>query len=169
MSSQCADCIHRKYLTYSFSDQRRTETQPIKIVSTPNAKSQPAKPSASSFEDVQVDDSDDNHTSPPNRKQKSAKSVAYSSHVPKQHNFDQQMLLESMLDDGENDHLDSHSSRKNLSRLAQQNQANEDSNGGFVLLDANEQLTVSEPCRRRPFDIVSPFFRSTRNLNFYVA
>jgi hypothetical protein len=46
------------------------------------------------------------------------------------------MLLESMLDDGDND-------QQNSNHLAQQNQSITDSNREFLLLDANENLTVS--------------------------
>ncbi len=135
------------YIYCLFSDQHRTETQPIKIVSSSNVNNKDVKPSASSFEDVQVDDSDENYTSPSDRKEHSMKSISdqnnKSNHVPKRHNFNEQMLLESMLDDSENDQRDSHLSIKNNNRLQQQNQSNIDSNRGFLLLDANEHLTVS--------------------------
>ncbi len=52
------------------------------------------------------------------------------------------MLIESMLDDGDNDQRDSHNTIKTNNRLSQQNQSNIDSNKGFLLLDANEHLSV---------------------------
>ena len=87
-------------------DQR---SKPIKINSPRNVKT---KPSVSSFEDVQVDD----HEESPQKKSHH--------HAPKRHNFNQQMLLESMLDDGE------------------QVNTNLQSDQGFLLIDNNERLTV---------------------------
>jgi hypothetical protein len=95
----------------SNSDQ---QTKPIKIV--PTTKVNP-KPSASSFEDIQVDDTDESRNKP-----------------PKRHNFNAQMLLESMLDDGDHSQTISH---------VQNRLQNVESDKGFLLLDNNEHLTVS--------------------------
>ncbi|CAF1075055.1 unnamed protein product [Adineta steineri] len=129
------------FINKTNNNQQQIETQPIKIVSSSNVNTNNIKPSASSFEDVRVDDSDENCTTPPSRKEHSKKSTTRqnntkSNHVPKRHNFNQQMLLESMLDDGENDQSD-----KINNRLLQQNHT--DSNRGFLLLDANEHLTIN--------------------------
>ncbi|UJR09856.1 hypothetical protein I4U23_014078 [Adineta vaga] len=124
----------QKLTTKANNEQYRTETQPIKIIPSSNVNTKTMKPSATSFEDVQVDDSDDNHTSPPNRKQ-------YSNQTPKRHNFNQEMLLESMLDEEKNDQPDNHLSSKTTNRLSHQSAS--DANRGFLLLDANEHLTVN--------------------------
>lgn len=69
------------------------------------------------------------------------------------------MLLESMIDDGEDDRTDSHSSRKNLNRLPQPHSSQADLNEKLLLLNANEQLTVSPTCGANPLQLVSPFGR----------
>ena len=146
---------------FYYSDQHRTETKPIKISSSSNGNNTPSngrpattiKQSASSFEDVKVDDSDDSFNSSPIKKQHSTKSKLPNSsisrqnnnanYIPKQHNFDGQMLLESMLDNEDEDQIDSNRAIKNTNRLSQKSQSNNGSNGVFLLLDANEHLTVS--------------------------
>jgi hypothetical protein len=142
------------------SDQHRTGTKPIKINSSSNGNNNHStertntipKQSGSSFEDVKVDDSDDNYNSPPMNKQHLTKpkisnsSVSRHSNnanqIPKQHNFDGQMLLESMLDNVDNDQVDNNRATKNTNRLSHKSQSNNASNGVFLLLDANEHLTV---------------------------
>ncbi len=114
-----------------FSDQ---QTKPIQIISSSNVNTKNLKPSASSFEDVHVDDSDENFISPTNEKAVHRQQNK-SNLTPKRHNFNEQMLLESMLDDGDQDQM-----MKNKNRISQQNI---DSNKGFLLLDNNEHLTVS--------------------------
>ena len=102
-------------LSLSRSDQR---SKPISINSPrSNVKS---KPSVSSFEDVQVDDHDES----PQKKSHH--------HAPKRHNFNEQMLLESMLDDG-SEHHRSEQVNSNLSPPERE----------FLLLDNTERLTVS--------------------------
>lgn len=81
------------------------------------------KPSASSFEDVHVDDHDES----PQKK-------SHHHHTPKRHNFNQEMLLESMLDDGNDHHHHQESQEVNTNLPVEQ---------GFLLLDKNERLTVS--------------------------
>ena len=108
----------------SSSDQYRTETKPIKINSSSNdpkrnninGRASTPKQFGSSFEDVKVDDSDENPNSPPTRKEQSVKSKALNStasqhsnnsnYVPKQHNLDQQMRLESMIEHEDEDQTD---------------------------------------------------------------
>jgi hypothetical protein len=112
------------------------------------------KQSEFSFEDVRVDDSDENYNSPPIRKDYSTQSKTFNStvshhhnnsnHIPKQHNFNQQMLLESMLDNEDEDHIDNNHAIKKPTRSSQKFQSNNDSNDVFLLLDANEHLTVTE-------------------------
>ena len=114
------------FVFFLFSDQ---QTKPITIVPPSNVNTKNPKPSASSFEDVQVDDNDENYQQSINRDNNK------SNQIPKRHNFNEQMLLESMLDDGDHDRT-----TKNTNRLPQQNI---DSNKGFLLLDNNEHLTVS--------------------------
>ncbi|CAF0874456.1 unnamed protein product [Adineta ricciae] len=121
----------QKPTTKKTHEQPRTSTQPIKIIPSSNVNNKPIKPSASSFEDVQVDDTDETLISPPNRKQ-------HANHIPKRHNFNQEMLLESMIDDRENDQVDTH----HLPSKSVQ-QSNSESTRGFLLLDANEHLTVN--------------------------
>jgi hypothetical protein len=148
---------------FYYSDQHRTETKPIKIGSSSNGNNTPSngrpvttttKQSGSSFEDVKVDDSDDSFNSSPIKKQQSNKSKLpnssiarhnnNASYIPKQHNFDGQMLLESMLDNVDEDQRDNNRAIKNNNRLSHKSQSNNGSNGVFLLLDANEHLTVSK-------------------------
>lgn len=89
------------------------QTKPIKI------QSSSSKPSPSSFEDVHIDEQQ-----PTNKR---------SHQTPKRHNFNQQMLLESMLDDGTQD-----------SPFSNSQQVHSDLDKGFLLLDNNERLTVNE-------------------------
>lgn len=144
------------------SDQQRAETKPIKINSSSNGNNNmlieritTPKQSGSSFEDVKVDDSDESYNSPPIRKEhsiqlKTSNSTAShynnknSNHIPKQHNFNQQMLIESMRDDGdqEEDQLDNNRASRTSNRLSQKLQSNNDSNDVLLLLDAHEHLTV---------------------------
>lgn len=64
-----------------------------------------------------------------------------SSHqMPKQHNFDVQMLLDSMIDDGG---TDQNHPLKPLSRSTKKISSADESSPVFLLLDANERLTVS--------------------------
>jgi hypothetical protein len=63
--------------------------------------------------------------------------------MPKQHNFDEQMLRESMLDHRDEDQTDNKHAPKNNNRLSHKNHSTTDSNGVLLLLDANEHLTVS--------------------------
>ena len=130
-----------------FSDQRRMESKPIKIAPSHNEKGKtrtPApKPFSSSFETVQVDDSDDLLDSPSPRNDYSkprSRSTSNRNQMPQQLNFDQNMLLASMLDEGneENDAPNNfhHRSSSKYATVP-------DSNGVFLLLDANEHLTVS--------------------------
>ena len=111
------------------SEERRTETKPIDIVPPSNESPASPKPSAHSFEDVHVDDSQQptasSHTAP-------------SSCAPERLTCNEQMLLESMLD--ENDATDSSSPKKRSSFQ---------SDRGFLLIDANECLTVSRLSLRR--------------------
>jgi zinc finger FYVE domain-containing protein 1 len=111
---------------------REGQTKPIKIISSSNINT---KPSPSSFEDIQVDDSDE---SPSNKKSINHIQNIKTNHTPKRHNFNEQMLLESMLDDGDHDQI-----MKTTNRLPQQTQSNINSNKGFLLLDNNEHLTIN--------------------------
>ena len=106
------------------------------------------KQSGSSFEDVKVNDSDESLDSPPIRKEYFAQSKTSNSTVsrqsnpiPKQHNFNQQLLSDSMIDD--EDQIDNNRAIKKTNRLSQKFQSNNESNDVFLLLNANEQLTVS--------------------------
>ena len=54
------------------------------------------------------------------------------------------MLLESMFDNDENDQHDEHSTIKKNNNLSRQNQPNTMFNREFLLIDANEHLTVSK-------------------------
>ncbi|CAF4755670.1 unnamed protein product, partial [Rotaria sp. Silwood1] len=129
-------------------DQRRNVTKPIQI-NSPNSKERPKNsiPSSSSFEDVKVDDSDENYNSPPIRKEYGTKSkISNSNPIPKQHNLDEQMLLESMLDNDSDDQRNNHHAMRNNTnnnRLPHKSPINTDSNGVFLLLNAQEHLTVN--------------------------
>ncbi|CAF3717882.1 unnamed protein product [Adineta steineri] len=142
------------------NEQYRTETKPIKINSVSNGNHKKAhvrnstpKQSGSSFEDVKVDSSDDNTYSPPIRKEQSTKtknSHSSTNHhnnnlnqVPTQHSLNQQMLLDSMIDNDDEDQIDNKRTTKKTHRQSQKLQSNADSNGVFLLLDANEHLTVN--------------------------
>ncbi|CAF3583935.1 unnamed protein product, partial [Rotaria sp. Silwood2] len=125
-------------------DQDETKTKPIKIITSFNVNNENTEPSAYSFEDVQVDD---NNQSSLNQKQNSIELITHqmnkSNSIPKQHNFNQQMLLESMIDANENDQQDNHHTVKTDNSLSQQDQSNNDPQKEFLLFDANENLTVS--------------------------
>ncbi|CAF0821645.1 unnamed protein product [Adineta steineri] len=142
------------------NEQYRTETKPIKINSVSNGNHKKAhvrnstpKQSGSSFEDVKVDSSDDNTYSPPIRKEQSTKTkISHSTtnhhnnnlnQVPTQHSLNQQMLLDSMIDNDDEDQIDNKRTTKKTHRQSQKLQPNADSNGVFLLLDANEHLTVN--------------------------
>jgi hypothetical protein len=141
------------------SDKLRTETKPIKINSSSNGNNMlkerlvTPKQSGSSFEDIKVDDSDENYNSSPMRKEYSTQSkisnstVSHhnnnSNYIPKQHNFNQQMLIESMLDNVDEDQTNNNRATKKTNRLSQKLQSNNDSNNVFLLLDAHEHLTVN--------------------------
>ncbi|CAF1114250.1 unnamed protein product, partial [Rotaria sordida] len=124
------------------NDQHKIETKPIKIPASSNVNNDNTEPSAYSFEDIQIDNNDENNISLLNRKEHSIQSVTYqmnkSNSMPKQHNFNQQMLLESMIDDNENDHT-----IKSDNCLSQQNQSDSDSQKEFLLFDTNEHLTIN--------------------------
>ena len=62
-------------------------------------------------------------------------------YIPQQHNLDQQMLLDSMVDYGDEDQTDNHHTTKNSHRPTQLHTKTA-SQGVFLLLDANERLTV---------------------------
>ncbi|CAF1118512.1 unnamed protein product [Rotaria magnacalcarata] len=136
-------------------DQHLNATKPIKINSSSNVKQRNQIPiqSPCSFEDIQVDDSDENYNSPPKRKENSIKSktsnstsspyTSNSNHIPKQHNLNEQMLLESMLDNEADDRNNNHQTNRNHNRLSHKSSANTDSNGVFLLLNASEHLTVN--------------------------
>ncbi|CAF4841453.1 unnamed protein product, partial [Rotaria sp. Silwood2] len=123
-------------------DQDETKTKPIKIITSFNVNNENTEPSAYSFEDVQVDD---NNQSSLNQKQNSIELITHqmnkSNSIPKQHNFNQQMLLESMIDANENDQQDNHHTVKTDNSLSQQDQSNNDPQKEFLLFDANENLT----------------------------
>ena len=106
--------------------QSEQQTKPIKIVSSSS------KPSASSFEDIQVDE---HYISSTKKK---------SHQTPKRHNFNEQMLLESMLDDGTNTHIFNPDLRISQSHAHK----------GFLLLDNNEHLTVSSSDKIRVIKII---------------
>lgn len=138
----------------SFSDQRRMESKPIKIASSYNeknvhnkTKTPVQKQSASSFETVLVDDNNDLFSSPSPRNdytKNKTRSPPNRNQVPKQHNFDQNLLLESMIDEGnEENNAPNDFNHRSSSKYA----TVPDSNGVFLLLDANEHLTVSH-CSR---------------------
>jgi hypothetical protein len=109
------------------------------------------KQSGSSFEDVKVNDSDESLDSPPIRKEyftqsKTSNSTVsrQSNPIPKQHNFNQQLLLDSMIDnEDDEDQIDNNRAIKKTNRLSQKFPSNNESNDVFLLLNANEQLTVS--------------------------
>ena len=111
------------------SEERRTETKPIDIVPPLNERLAAPKPSAHSFEDVHADDSEQPSASSP---------AAPSSCAPERLTCNEQMLLESMLD--ETDAADLSSVKKRSSF---------ESDRGFLLIDANECLTVSRLVLRR--------------------
>ncbi|CAF3018527.1 unnamed protein product, partial [Rotaria sp. Silwood2] len=125
-------------------DQDETKTKPIKILTSSNVNNENTEPSAYSFEDVQVDD---NNQSSLNQKQNSIELITHQMNkpnsIPKQHNFNQQMLLESMIDANENDQQDNHHTVKTDNTLSQQDQSNNDSQKEFLLFDANENLTIN--------------------------
>ncbi|CAF2386562.1 unnamed protein product [Rotaria sp. Silwood2] len=132
------------------SDQHRNATKPIQINSSPNSKERTKNPipspSPSSFEDIKVDDSDETYSSPPIRKEYGMKSkISNSNPIPKQHNFDEQMLLESMLDNDSDDQKNNHHVNRtnNNNRNSHKPSTNTDSNGVFLLLNAQEHLTVN--------------------------
>jgi hypothetical protein len=54
------------------------------------------------------------------------------------------MLLESMIDNVDEDHTDNNRSINKNHRLSHKSQSDTDSNGVFLLLDANEHLTVTQ-------------------------
>jgi hypothetical protein len=139
------------------SSQRRTESKPVRIVSPlhentnyEKARTPAARHSESSFEEVRVDGSDESFDYPPtpirNSKKKSnvheptmSSSKNYSNQMPKQDTFDGQMLLDSMMDDGSSDQT--HPLRP-VPRSIKTTSSTDDSNPVFLLLDANERLTV---------------------------
>jgi len=141
-----------------FRDQYRIETKPIAINSSSNGNNSNTKSPirspqqfGSSFEDVRINDIDQNYNSPPVRKEHSTKSKISNSHhnnksyhLPKQHNLDQQMLLESMIDNLDEDQTDNNRTINKNHRLSHKSQSDTDSNGVFLLLDANEHLTVTQ-------------------------
>lgn len=106
-----------------FSDDDEQKTKPIKIAKSSNVnKNEKSEPtSSSSFENVQVDENNSPTSNTKPNKQNS---------LPEQHNFNQQMLLESMIEDNEND-------QRNIN-LPQNAQLRKE----FLLIDANEHLTV---------------------------
>lgn len=111
----------------------------------------PAVQSPCSFEDIQVDDSDENFQSFPPKKEPLIKSNCSTSPytnnrnlIPKQHNLDEQMLLESMLETEDNEHNNNHQTNRNHNRLSHKSSVNAESDGVFLLLNANEHLTVSD-------------------------
>jgi hypothetical protein len=148
-------------ISFYYSNQQRPETKPIKINSTSNGNNMlkerisTPKQLGFSFEDVKVDDSDEIYNSPPRRKEYSTQLKTSNStisdhnnnnssnHIPKQHSFNQQMLLESLLDNDDEDQIDNNRAIKKTNRLSQKFQSNNDSNDAFLLLDAHEHLTVS--------------------------
>ncbi|CAF1611172.1 unnamed protein product [Rotaria sp. Silwood1] len=110
------------------------ETKSIKIIPSFNINNENIEPSAYSFEDVQVNNNnDENNLSLLKQKEDSIELLIHqrdrSNSIPKQDNFNQQMLLESMIDDNEN---------------IQQNQFNINSSKEFLLFDANEHLTIDD-------------------------
>lgn len=137
------------YICFLNSDQQRNETKPIKINSSPNTNSQerivPPKASLSSFEDVIVDNTDeDTHSSSTKKENKTKSKLSNSSfsrhdknsnYTPQQHNFDEQMLLDSMIDETVEDEKANHQTNHRRS-----NHSN--SNDVFLLLNAKENLTV---------------------------
>ncbi len=54
------------------------------------------------------------------------------------------MLLESMIDNLDEDHTDNNRTINKNHRLSHKSQSDADSNGVFLLLDANEHLTVTQ-------------------------
>ena len=134
--------IDRIEYSLFFREPSRMDTPPIKISSSYNGSTSqpqgrthiPKQSGSSSFEDVKVDDSDDACNSPPQRN---------GNHVPTQHNLNQQMLLESMIDDSvDEDRTDRRRPTKHTQRPPLKHQP--ESRGVFLLLDANEHLTVSD-------------------------
>jgi len=142
------------------SDKLRNETKPIKINSSSNGHNNmlkeritTPKQSGSSFEDVKVDDSDEIYHSLPMKKENPTQSKTSNSavshhnknsnYIPEQHNFNQQMLLESMLDNEHEDQTDNNYANRKPNRLSQKLQSNNDSNDVFLLLDGHEHLTVN--------------------------
>jgi hypothetical protein len=95
------------------------------------------RPSPSSFEDVRVNDSDESLDSPPIQHEYSTVSRHKNNadRNPQQHNFNQEMLFDSMIDD---DQIDNNRAMKKTNRLSQKSESND----VFLLLDADEHLTV---------------------------
>ncbi|CAF4303403.1 unnamed protein product, partial [Adineta steineri] len=90
------------------------------------------------------------HPSEKNSRQKTKISHSSTNHhnnnlnqVPTQHSLNQQMLLDSMIDNDDEDQIDNKRTTKKNHRQSQKLQPNADSNGVFLLLDANEHLTVN--------------------------
>ena len=168
---------------FLISDHQRNESKPIRIHSAANGNnnskegSANSKQSLSSFEDVKVDDSDENYNSPPVRKEHMLKSKfsnsinssqnKNSSYIPRQHNLDEQMLLDSMIDNDIDDHGTNRQTIQNNNRLPHKSSSASDSNGVFLLLDANEHLTVSEHMisKREKKTSIDKIFRLIMNLN----
>ena len=164
--SRCSSMMMKGRISLC-SDQRRPESKPIRIVSplhenTNYVKERPqtARHSESSFEEVRVDGSDDSFNSSPVPSQNSKKKTAVpestasasrtsSNHHPKQHNFDGQMLLDSMMDDSSSTTTERKRPLKPEPRPTTKNSSSADSNGVFLLLDADERLTVRRIGNRR--------------------
>jgi hypothetical protein len=75
--------------------------------------------------------------------------------MPKQHNLDQKMLLESMMDDEDNDQNDSVNQNHRLSRKTG---SMPDRHGPLLILDGEEHLAVSYIGRKT---VQTRFVRST--------
>jgi hypothetical protein len=135
------------------------ETKPIKISSSSNRnnnmiKERPEilKQSPSSFVDVRVNDSDDSLDSPPIQYEYSPQSKTSNStvshhknnvhHIPEQDNINQEMLLDSMIEDAHDDQIDNNRAMRKPNRLSHKFQSNTESNDVFLLLDGDEHLTV---------------------------
>ena len=165
-------------LFFSYSRQHRNETNPIKTDSSTNADNNifHGETTFSSFNNVKVDHTNQYYNSSPIQKQNSRKlKVLTSPHnnnsnrISKQDESVEKMLRESRLD-VENENLvhDNYSTIQTDHYLSHHPQPDSDSNSAFLLIDANEHLTVGHLFSIFFISIYSFFHRQIMNPIFYI-
>ena len=159
------------------SNQRHSETKPMKISASSKANKTTTKSEQSghAFEDVNFNDNDDSQDSPPVQYVHSPPSKSSHPKVVHRNNnsnrnlkpdhCDQQMLLHSMMegvddddddDDNDDDQVNNNvPMRKSNRSSSHRSSSNNESSDVFLLLDANEHLTV---CQSFSFDLIYFWF-----------